>query len=51
MDEIAHLRQLLEACHRVLEQLDVSADDEIADAIRETCRLVEARLVELNVVG
>lgn len=48
MDEIAHLHQLLEACHRVLEELDVNTDDEIADAIRETCRLVEERLAELE---
>jgi hypothetical protein len=45
MDE-AHLRELLEACHRALERLG-AASDELAEAIRETCRLVEERLAEL----
>jgi hypothetical protein len=45
--DAAHLRELREACHRVLAELNSDRDDEIAAAIRETCRLVEQRLAEL----
>ena len=48
MDEIRHLRELLDACHRALERLNPSAEDGIAEAIRETCRLVEERLAQLT---
>jgi hypothetical protein len=40
--------ELHDACHRVLAHLGAK-DDQIADAVRETCRLVEARLSELGV--
>jgi len=42
------LEALLEACHDVLSALG-DREDEIAEAIRETCRVVEARLRELDV--
>ena len=45
--EIERLQALLEACNRVLENLDPERGDEIATALRETCRLVEVRLAEL----
>ena len=48
-NEAQYLQQLLNACHRVLPH--VEGEDEIADAIRETCRTVEARLRELGVNG
>ena len=48
VDEAAHLRELLAACHRALEQLDSSTNNEISEAIRETCRLVASRLAELS---
>jgi hypothetical protein len=47
MNEAERLRALLDACHDVLPGLDGS-DDRIAEAIRETCRVVEARLRELD---
>jgi hypothetical protein len=47
-NEAERLRALLEACHDVLSALG-DREDEIAEAIRETCRVVEARLRELGV--
>jgi hypothetical protein len=49
-NEVEHLRGLLEACDRVLPELDAgeARGDELAEAIRETCRNVEARLAELG---
>jgi len=46
--EVKRLEALLEACHDVLSALG-DREDEIAEAIRETCRVVEARLRELDV--
>jgi hypothetical protein len=40
--EAKYLQQLLAACHRVLPQVE-EREDELAAAIRETCRTVEAR--------
>jgi hypothetical protein len=48
MDEAERLEALLEACHEVLPSIE-NRDDEVAEAIRETCRTVEARLRELSV--
>lgn len=50
-DEMERLQALLEACHRVLPNLDPARDDRIAEALRETCRCVEARLAELGAEG
>jgi hypothetical protein len=47
-DEAARLQLLLEACHDVLPALEED-HSKIADVVRETCRLVEARLQELDV--
>jgi len=47
-DEAARLQALLEACHEVLPALEDDGS-EIANVVRETCRLVEARLQELGV--
>jgi hypothetical protein len=47
-DEAARLQLLLEACHDVLPALEED-HSKIADVVRETCRLVEARLQELGV--
>jgi hypothetical protein len=48
--ELEHLQRLLEACDRVLPELDAgeARGDELAEAIRETCGDVEARLAELG---
>jgi hypothetical protein len=48
VSEAARLVELHDACHCVLAHLDGS-DAQIAEAVRETCRLVEARLSELGV--
>jgi hypothetical protein len=40
-------RPQLHACHRVLPNIE-GREDELAEAIRETCRTVEARLRELG---
>ena len=48
VSEADRLVELHDACHRVLAHLDAS-DAQIAEAVRETCRLVEARLSELGV--
>jgi hypothetical protein len=48
MDEAERLQVLLDACHEVLSGIE-NREDEIAKAIRETCRTVEARLRELDV--
>jgi hypothetical protein len=45
---ITDLQALLHACHRVLPNIE-GREDELAEAIRETCRTVEARLRELGV--
>ena len=54
--EAERLKALLEACHDVLLALGDHKDmteaqerAEIAEAIRETCRVVEARLRKLDV--
>jgi hypothetical protein len=47
-DEVERLRGLLDACHRVLPHLSDEQPDRLAEALRETCRLVEARLAELG---
>jgi|SRR5690242_14641747 hypothetical protein len=44
------LVELFSACQRVLARLG-ERDDELAETIRETCRAVERRLVELGVVA
>jgi hypothetical protein len=46
-DEVHQLRELLAACHRILPNIE-GRDDQLAWAIRETCRTVEARLAELT---
>jgi hypothetical protein len=46
--EAKDLQALLNACHRVLPNIE-EREDELAEAIRETCRTVEARLRELGV--
>jgi hypothetical protein len=52
VDEADHLQELLKACHRVLPKLDRHGDDnEVVQAIRETCRTIEARLQELGGAG
>jgi hypothetical protein len=51
MDERSRLRTLLEACHRVTEQLkrlNPDEDNPFAKRIRETCRALEARLRKLE---
>ena len=49
VDEADHLLDLLKACHRVLPKLAHHGDDnEVVQAIRETCRTIEARLRELG---
>jgi hypothetical protein len=45
--EAEYLQQLLHACNRVLPHVE-AREDELAEAIRETCRTVEARLRELE---
>jgi hypothetical protein len=49
-DEAQHLRELLAACHRILPNI-AGRDDDLAWALRETCRTVEARLAELTYVN
>lgn len=49
MDEADHLVALLYACHRVLPYLSNERQDDLATALRETCRMAEARLRELGV--
>jgi hypothetical protein len=46
--EAKDLQALLDACHRVLPNIE-GREDELAEAIRDTCRTVEARLRELGV--
>ena len=46
-NEVAKLRAVLEACHRILPQL-YYRDDRTARAIRETCSAIEERLQELG---
>lgn len=46
-NEVAKLRAVLEACHRILPHLDYR-DDRTARAIRETCGAIEERLQELG---
>jgi hypothetical protein len=46
--EAERLQALLDTCHRVLPHLE-GRDDDSADAIRDTCRAIEARLRELGV--
>jgi hypothetical protein len=48
MDQADRLEALLEACHEVLASTE-NCDDEVAEAIRETCRTIEARLRALGV--
>ena len=48
-DEAERLRGLSDACHRVLSHLSDDQQDDVAEAVRETCRKVEARLGELGV--
>jgi hypothetical protein len=48
-DEAERLFGLLDACHRVLRHLSDDEQTHLANALRETCRLVEARLRELGV--
>jgi phosphate uptake regulator len=48
MYEVECFDALLEACHEVLRGIE-NRDDEVAEAIREKCRTVEARLRELGV--
>ena len=47
-NEAKCLQELLDACHRVLPHAE-GHEDKLAEAIRETCRTVEARLLELEV--
>jgi hypothetical protein len=50
VDEADHLQELLRACHRVLPKLAHHGEDNhLVEAIRETCRTIEARLQELGV--
>ena len=47
MDELERLVTLYQACHRVLPSLDeTTTGAELAEAIRTTCRLLEAHLRE-----
>ena len=46
--EAKYLQELRAACHRVLPHVE-EREDELAAAIRETCRTVEARLRALGV--
>ena len=49
VDEADHLQELLRACHRVLPKLAHHGDEnEVVQALRETCRTIEARLQELG---
>jgi hypothetical protein len=47
VSEADRLLALHNACQRVLAHVGTN-DDQIAEALRETCRLVEARLNELG---
>ena len=52
LDERSRLLGLLEACHRVIRQLEKLGADEgnpFAKRIRETCRSLMARLRKLDV--
>lgn len=49
-DEVQHLRELLAACHRILPKVQ-GQDDDLAQALRDTYRTVEARLSELGFYG
>ena len=50
VDEADHLLDLLKACHRVLPKLARHGEgNEVVEAIRETCRVIEARLQELGI--
>ena len=48
LDEGKELSAMLEACRRVLPNVE-GRDHALAAAIRDTCRAIEARLVELGV--
>jgi hypothetical protein len=48
--EAERLRDLLDACHRVLPHLG-GRSDRVAEAIRATCTEVEQRLAELGAVS
>ena len=51
MDERSRLRALVDACQRVMRQLEMIGADEnnpFAERIRETCRELEARLKKLE---
>jgi methylphosphotriester-DNA--protein-cysteine methyltransferase len=49
VDEADHLQELLRACHRVLPKLAHHGEsNHVTEAIRETCRAIEARLQELG---
>jgi hypothetical protein len=47
-NEAEQLLALLDACYRVLPHVE-GRDDDSAEAIRDTCRAIEARLRELGV--
>ena len=51
MDERSKLRVLLEACHRLIAQLEklrADPDNPFPDRIREQCREMETRLRKLD---
>ncbi len=48
-DQADDLVELFAACQRVLAHLG-DHDDQLAEVVRETCRAVERRLVELGLV-
>jgi hypothetical protein len=47
--DVERLESLLNACHAMIRELEHSAvrDDALGDALRETCRRIEARLRRL----
>jgi hypothetical protein len=45
--DVQQLEALLDACHRVLPNLE-GRDDHLAETIRETCRGIEAQLADLS---
>jgi hypothetical protein len=49
MDEADRLIGLFDAGDRVLANMDADSTNAIAEAVRETCRVVEARLAELGI--
>jgi hypothetical protein len=50
MDEAERLQSLLDACREILPGIE-NRDDQVAEAIRATCRDIEARLRELGVTS